>query len=118
MSYEVDTGGVDMSIASALGTKLTMGLKWPGDIGPHQWYRLSLSIDPGSSPALPGDPPIYTNPAGTFLTIVSEGYGINTDGEQYTQFTIRNDSLFEVPQDSEVEPVTFTMNVVSTPSLH
>jgi hypothetical protein len=90
-------------------------LKWPGDIGPLQWYRISLALEP-QNPRIPGDE-IYTNPSGTLLTVTSEQYGIDENGEQFTQFTIRNDSNYVVPAGSSVT-FLFTVNVLSSPSRH
>jgi hypothetical protein len=117
VSYEVDVSGVDMSMTPAQ-SPMTIGLVWPGDIGPRQWYRLALAFDPSDGPRLPGDPPIYTNPDGTLLTVISEQYGLDPGtGEQFTQITIRDDSTLELPKGSGVI-FLFTLNVVSTPSLH
>lgn len=115
MSYEVDVGGLGLSIGPPTDPPITFGLVWPGEIAPHQWYRLSIAIDPGSRPDLPADPPIYTNPPGTLLTVISEQYGVQDDGQQFTQLTVRNDSVYDVPRGSQVT-VTFTVNAISSPS--
>jgi hypothetical protein len=115
VSYEVDVSGWGYSIgATKASNPVTVGLVWPSDIAPYQWYRLSIAIDPPYS-GLPGDPPNSTNTGGTLLTIIGEQFGIQEDNQQYSQLTIRNDTDYsKLPGTYPV--VTFTLNVVSTPS--
>jgi hypothetical protein len=108
MSYEVDVGGLGpITIAvddpnNPGQNDLTVGLVWPGEIASFQWYRLSLSLNPSAE----------QNPPGTLLKIISEFYGIQGDGQQFTTFTVRNLSNTDSPFQASV----FTLNVVSTPS--
>jgi len=103
MSYEVDVGGLGpMTVGEGAANQVTVGLVWPGEIAAFQWYRLSLSINPDAE----------QNPPGTSLRVVGERYGIQGDGQQFTEFTILNDGN----PDSPFPAATFTLNVMSTPS--
>lgn len=108
MSYEVDTGGygpvtiLQDDPNNPGGNDVTLGLVWPGEIASFQWYRLSLSINPSRE----------ENPPGTVLSVIGERFGIQGDGQQYTEFTVRNESSTGSPFQASV----FTLNVVSTPS--
>jgi hypothetical protein len=103
MSYEVDVGGLGpLTVAEGQANMVTAGLVWPGEIAPFQWFRLSISINPSPE----------ENPPGTSLRIVSERFGIQGDGQQFTEFTIVNDSSPGSPFMAAV----CTLNIISTPS--
>lgn len=117
MSYEVDVIGHGVTMP---GTRPAVGfnISWSGEIDAFQWYRISLALDPPGGPHGPGDPPLYTNPPGTLLTIQSEGYGIQQNGlqeQQYARFLIVNQSTFQRIPPAQVT-VSFTVNIISTPS--
>ena len=102
MNYEVDVGGLGpMTIGEGAANQVTVGLVWPEEITSFQWYRLSLSINPDAE----------QNPTGTSLRIVGERYGIEGDGQQFTEFTILNEGNPDNPSPA----ATFTLNVMSTP---
>jgi len=107
MSYEVDTSGVGpMTITeddpnNPGANDVTVGLVWPGEIASYQWFRLSLSLNPSTD----------QNPPGTRLRVISESFGIQGDGQQFTDLTLRNET-----SGSPFGASVFTLNVVSTPS--
>ena len=101
MSYEVDVGRVG-PITIGEGQQMAVGLVWPGEIAPSQWYRMAISINPSPE----------ENPPGTSLVIVSERFGIQGDGQQFTEFTVLNNGNTGSPFMAAV----FTLNVISTPS--
>jgi|SRR5262249_42829097 len=107
MSFEVDTGGVGPTTIieddpnNPGANDATIGLVWPGEIASFQWYRLSLSINPSAE----------ENPPGTVLRVMAERYGIQGDGQQFTEFTLRNES-----STGPFGAAVITLNVVSTPS--
>jgi hypothetical protein len=108
----VDASGISTSIG-APSDVVTMGLVWDQEIGQDQWYRISIALDTPSFDGGPGEGEYYVNPPGTQLTILSEQFGIQDDGQQYTQLTIRNDSNYQVPESATVA-VIFSLNVAST----
>jgi hypothetical protein len=114
VGYEVDVGGISTSIGDP-GAVVTMGLVWDQEIGQAQWYRISIALDTPEFDGGPGEGEYYVNPPGTQLTILSEQFGIQDDGQQYTQLTLRNDSDYQVRESAKVS-VIFTLNAVSTPS--
>jgi hypothetical protein len=115
MSQEVDAT-FDGPFTLKLGETDWYQIRWPQEVERSQWYRLSVSLAPSSGPVLPGDPPIYTNPPGTLLTVVHEQYGIAADEEQYARIVLRNDSDFSgYPKDFEMV-VQFSINTLSTPT--
>src|SRR6516165_9675690 len=82
MSYEVDVGGLGpITVGEGEANQVTVGLVWPSEIASFQWPRLSPSIHCDAE----------QNPPGTRLRIVGERYGIQGDGQQFTEFTILND---------------------------
>lgn len=117
MSFDVDFGGSPViSIASQPGTVAGFSTVWPGEFAPRLFFALAISIEPEEGPRLPDDPQIYTNPAGTALTLVSYQYAIREDNQQQINWTIRNDSNYGIPQGAEVNAITFTVNAISIPS--
>jgi hypothetical protein len=117
MSYEVDFSSSRIfSIASQPGTHARFNTVWPGEFAPRLFFTLAISIEPRDGPHQPGDPDIYTNPSGTALTLVSYQYSIRSDGQQQITWEIRNDSNYELHPGAEVNPITFTINAISTPS--
>ena len=78
MSYEVDVGGLGpMTIMEddpqhPGANDVAVGLVWPNEIAPFQWFRLSLSLNPNTN----------QNPPGTRLRVISESFGIQGDGQQ------------------------------------
>src|ERR1700722_2041550 len=116
MSYDVDfSGSPVISIASKPGTPARFSTVWPGEFAPRLFFALAISIEPEEGPRMPGDSPLYTNPAGTVLTLVSYQYAIRGDNLQQIIWEIRNDSNYEVPAGAEVNPITFTVNTISVP---
>jgi len=114
MGNGVDAGGIETSIGQDPGTVVTMGLVWDDEIGQGQWYRISIALNTPENDNQPGDGAgYYVNPPGTQLTIISEQFGIQDDGQQYCQLTIRNDSVYAVPEHADVA-VIFSLNVAST----
>jgi len=114
VGYAVDVSGISTSIGGP-GSVVTMGLVWNQEIGQDQWYRISIALNTPEFDGGPGAGEYYVNPPGTQLTVLSEQFGIQGDGQQYTQLTLRNDSNYQVHESATVA-VIFTLNVVSTPS--
>ncbi len=112
MSYEVDVSGNDVTFSRGFDEIFTT--TWPNEIAPNQWFRLAIALDPSQGPALPGDPPYYINPPGTLLTVVAEKFGVDGNGNQFTQIEVRDDTTFDVP--NAIVVLSFTINVISTPS--
>ncbi len=105
MQYRVDTGGNGpITIGPGAANQITVGLVWAQEIAAYQWYRLSMSLNPSAE----------ENPPGTSLSIVSEIYGIQGDGQQATWFTIVNNTDYSTV-NSAFDTAAFTLNVVSTP---
>jgi hypothetical protein len=88
---------------------------WPDEIAPNQWSRCVIALDPFQGPDLPGDPPIYTNPPGTLITIVAEKVGTDDNG-QFAQIEVTGDSSF--PQPNAEIFISFNVVVLSSPSHH
>jgi hypothetical protein len=109
----VDASGISTSIGNPSDV-VTMGLVWNDEIGQSQWYRISIALDTPETDAQPGGGAYYVNPPGTKLTILSEQFGIQDDGMQYTQLTIRNDSNYQVTGEDSAVTVIFSLNVAST----
>jgi hypothetical protein len=65
-SGQVDFGGV-AQVTLGVGAEANMGIAWPGEIGPGQWFRLAPQLNPGNSP-------------GTSMLIIGEGIAIDADG--------------------------------------
>ena len=117
MSFDVDfSGSPVMSISRTPGTVAAYQTVWPGQFAPRRYFALSISIEPEEQPRLPSDPHIYTNPAGTALTIISYQHAVREDNQQVINWTIRNDSNYQITGNAEVNPITFTVNAISIPS--
>lgn len=93
MSYEVDVVGVGEG-TWAPGASVGFGIYWPGEIAPHQWYRLAPQLDANNSPE-------------TSVLIQSEGVYIDGNGTQNAWMGILNNGA---------NYATFTINILSTPS--
>lgn len=98
MSFEVDVSGVGeagFGISTwTPGSDSGLGVFWPGEIGPGQWYRLAPQLDGNNSP-------------GTSLLVKSEGVFIDGNGTHNAFIEIVNNG----PNIAQ-----FTINVISTPS--
>jgi hypothetical protein len=102
MSYEVDVGGLGpITVGEGEANQVTVGLVWPSEIASFQWPRLSPSIHCDAE----------QNPPGTRLRIVGERYGIQGDGQQFTEFTILNDRNPSGPFPA----ATFTLSLMVMP---